>query len=89
MKRDCGKGDLIPYEWKLKYLLGDTDKELTRLANGPNDPQFEQIAAMLPPCGNVRLYAYDRQGYANCIRSLFKSGDGNIQQGTDRRHELD
>lgn len=88
MQRECGKGSLIPHKWVIKYYLDRHDKEYTKPATGPDDPQFEQLLAILRPCGDVRLYVADKQGYMNCIRSALVSPQGDLQLGIDRRNEL-
>ena len=88
MKRDCGKGELIPIRFVIKYCPTKADKELSRLATGLNDPAYEAIQQTLVPYGNVRLYACDKAGYCNCIRSTHCSPTGELSHSTDRRTEL-
>ncbi len=88
MKRDCGKGELIPSNFVIKYYKGKADQELSKPATGPDDTAFDTIQKELAPCGNVRLYVCDKAGYCNCIRSASRMPNGELKQGIDRRTEL-
>lgn len=87
MNRDCGKGRLIPVRFSLVWCVGMSDEEQKKDISEPNSDEFETILKKLPPCSNIRLYAWDKQGYANCIKSSFIAKDGLVTH-TSRVHEL-
>ena len=87
MKRDCGEGELIPIKWEVVSVAGASDKE-TVIGNMTKDKAletFEIKKAQLRDVqySDVRLYALDKKGYANCMKSWFQSG-----RETDRMAEL-
>jgi hypothetical protein len=82
MKRDCGPGELVPTKFFILYNVGISDKALRAEAD-----QFDALLPTLPPCSNIRLYAEDRAGYRNCIRSAYISPEGEVSFGPDRRAE--
>ena len=87
MKRDCGKGELIPHRYEIVYHVGMSDNKVKMPATGPNDPKFEEVLSRLIPHSHIMLYALDKQGYANCIRSVALSRAGEVSI-RDRRAEL-
>lgn len=87
MNRDCGKGRLIPVRFNLVWSVGQSDEEQSKDVSEPNTGEFEVILKELPPCSNVRLYAWDKQGYANCIKYSYVSKDG-LVTSSSRLHEL-
>lgn len=89
MKRDCGKGELVPYRYEIVHVVGRSDKEFkTPVTATEADAKFEEILSRLIPYSNIMLYALDKQGYANCIRSVWVTQDGKLSVATDRRSEL-
>lgn len=88
MKRDCGKGELIPLNFLIKYHTGKADREQTKSATGPDDVAFDTIQKELTPYGDIRLYVRDKAGYCNCIRSVSCMPNGEFKQNIDRRKEL-
>ena len=87
MKRDCGNGDLIPVKYFIKYQSDSSDRERTIQIDNPYSHEYDAVLFTLPPLGNIRLYARDKAGYCNCIRSDIIGSDG-ICISTDRRAEL-
>lgn len=89
MKRDCGKGDLIPIRWELVYSPPYSDKELVTKFKTLDEamPSWNERSKILVACSNLRLYAVDKKGYANPVMSIFINVNG-IVQTTDRRSEL-
>jgi hypothetical protein len=68
-----------------------------------NDKEHEQVVALeletaitafedklqeVGPYGDVRLYAEDRKGYANCVLSASRGHDGTVNMGANRMNEL-
>ena len=88
MDRDCGKGRLIPVRFNLVWCVGMSDEEQKKDVSDPSSTEFESILKGLPPCSNIRLYAWDKQGYANCIKSAYIDKEGLVADSTDRLHEL-
>jgi len=78
MKRDCGKGELIPTAWLVVSCTGiaDHEAELSFTTRAEAEISFHEILQQLVPYSNVRLYARDKQGYENCMKhsSMDKKG---------------
>jgi hypothetical protein len=72
MKRDCGKGELIPIKWVVVSCFGQSDDEIESKYDslGAAQIEFNRIAKGLVNCSDVRLYAKDKQGYMNCVLSI-------------------
>jgi hypothetical protein len=88
MNRDCGKGKLIPIRYSLVYCIGKTDDETNKELVDPFSKEYEEILATLPPFSNIRMYAWDKQGYANCIRSTYVDNKNIVTESTNRLAEL-
>lgn len=88
MNRDCGKGRLIPIKYTLVYCVGMSDDETTKSIPDPYSSEYEELLTILPPHSNIRAYAWDKQGYANCIRSSYIDKDGVVTELTNRLTEL-
>lgn len=91
MKRDCGKGELIPIQWSVVWCKGRNDEENERHFS-TLDTALELYHTLVEqlksdPCSNIRLYIQDKAGYANCIMSFSHQADGKFRT-TDRRSEL-
>lgn len=88
MKRDCGKGELIPDAWDLAYCSGPFDREFRcryhdqAEAEKAFEAQRNNLARI--PYSDVRLYVGDKEGYKNCI--LYWSQKSGIV--IDRRSKL-
>lgn len=70
MKRDCGPGILRPIKFTVVSCAGESDDEVETIHSNLKEALVEFIARQmsLTECSNVRLYAVDKQGYANCIK---------------------
>lgn len=90
MKRDCGQGELKPIAWEVVSTQGKSDDE-TVTSHATLDfalATYEaRVALATMPCSNVRLYAKDKQGYANCIKSFIRTAQNEVHT-TSRLHEL-
>jgi len=73
MKRDCGKGELVPAYWRVLYCASESDKEgkHDKLTKDEALKIFDDLCKILKDnkFADVRLYVCDKQGYANCVRS--------------------
>jgi len=73
MKRDCGKGELIPFVWKVLSCKGMDDRERCSIHKTEEEAiaAFDKRKVELSQIkfSNVRLYVGDKQGYLNCIDS--------------------
>ncbi len=71
MKRDCGDGELCPIEWEVVSCIDQSDDETVTeyITFEEARKVYGSILPELIPRSNVRLYAKDKQGYANCILS--------------------
>lgn len=91
MKRDCGEGDLIPVEWEVLSVIGQSDDEDIQVFQHYDEAMiaYNKLVSKIneTPCSNVRLYAKDKQGYANCILTLTHCFNGE-KITTDRTKEL-
>jgi hypothetical protein len=91
MKRDCGTGELIPVRFEVVSCKGTNDKEKeSRHATLVEAlAEYNHRTAMLHDikCSDVRLYAKDKQGYANCIKSWMLDASGVVHE-RDRLEEL-
>ena len=91
MKRDCGKGELIPVAFIVRISTGKNDTETrTKFASlaeaiGAFD---KALGSIKEPHSAVALYAKDRAGYENCILSAFWS-DSEEAKVTNRLNELE
>ena len=92
MKRDCDKEhDLIPIKYQVMFCKGQNDHEsvktFTELQQALD--YFDVIESELTEinCSDVRLYAVDKQRYANCIKVFLHRFDGSIYK-SDRTNEL-
>jgi len=89
MKRDCGEGELIPTSWRVVSCIGKIDNETeTKLSTKEAALEVFKLVvekAKQIPHSDVRLYACDRQGYANCVLYYSQNGGGII---SDRMSEL-
>lgn len=91
MKRDCGIGELIPVKFEVVSCLGKSDVETetshATLKEASEEFAKRKSASAGRPCSNVRLYAKDKAGYANCVQSwvLTKQGE---ETETNRLKEL-
>lgn len=88
MKRDCGKGELIPIRYSISWNVGNTDKEQYRDISSHLSKDFDYILATLPPLSNIRMYVHDKEGYCNCIRSTYIDSKGVAKEVTNRLEEL-
>jgi len=88
MNRDCGKGKLIPIRYELVWCVGQSDDETKRSISDPSSIEYDELLATLPPFSNISMYACDKQGYANCIRSTFIDAKGVVTEGANRLAEL-
>lgn len=90
MKRDCGSGKLKPIAWEVVSSVGKSDDELEFrfTTQAEAEVKLAQLVSELTPFSNVRLYAVDKQKYANCIVSVFCNPQGVIETRTNRRGEL-
>lgn len=89
MKRDCGKGELIPVAYEVVLATGQSDEESKWKFDSMVEAQkkFDELQATLVPCSSLRLYVKDKQGYANCILNHTITLQGK-EIKTDRRNEL-
>lgn len=91
MKRDCGNGELIPVKWEVVWCVGQSDSEKERGFSTRESALevFEELCCVIrnDRCSNVRLYAKDKAGYANCMKSFTVCVDGSVNE-TDRMSEL-
>ena len=55
----------------------------------PTFGEFERLLKSLPPFSDVRMYVWDKKGYANCVRSAGINGEGVIVDGANRLAELE
>lgn len=91
MKRDCGNGELIPIKWVVVSVVGQTgdkheQKFLTKdFAESAYRAKTE--ITLLNECSSSILYAKDKQGYMNCIKSTIHCKGGQINE-SDRSNEL-
>jgi len=92
MKRDCGNGELVPVKYEVVYCVGEHSDDEIVLERRTFNEAKEVFQSKLPEiqatrCSNLRLYALDKQGYANCIISYThcKNGEKTIN---DRTNEL-
>lgn len=93
MKRDCGKGELVPVGFRVAYCKGMKDKEvMSKPISTLEDALFTYNTILndvkSEPFSDVRLYAEDRKKYMNCIRATYISADGEINTSLDRVGEL-
>lgn len=88
MNRDCGKGKLIPIRYTLIYCTGKSDDETNKELADPFSKEYAELLAILPPFSNIRMYAWDKQGYANCILATYIDKDGIATESTNRLTEL-
>lgn len=91
MKRDCGTGALIPVKYEVVSCTGKSDRETETQHTTLDEAKAEfsrrcDLVATIP-CSDVRVYAVDKQKYANCIRSWILDAKGEVHE-TDRFHEL-
>lgn len=88
MQRDCGKGELVPDHYMVKWCPDSGDRERKqKIIKQSEAIQFYELV-VLNPLGNARLYVCDKKGYANCIQSRYMKEDGSIEQGQNRMAEL-
>ena len=91
MKRDCGIGELIPVAYEVVSCHGQSDDEsvMKFVTLGEATACYDSVVPTVKaaPYSDVRLYAKDRQGYMNCIKSLIHCADGSLNT-TDRVVEL-
>lgn len=91
MKRDCGKGELIPIKFVIVSCVGQSDDEKEQEFNTLDfalSAYRAQVSILKDiKCSDVRLYIKDKQGYMNCIKSWILCKDGKINE-TDRTSEL-
>lgn len=71
MKRDCGDGLLVPIAFAVVSCTGKSDRETVTQHKTQNEYDARVKQVMRVPYSDVRMYAKDRQGYANCILSTF------------------
>ena len=88
MKRDCGQGQLIPVKYSLAWNIGISDNESYKKLVDPFSKEYDELLATLPPYSNIRLYAWDKVGYTNCVRSSYVDRDGVVTESTNRLEEL-
>lgn len=88
MDRDCGKGRLIPVKYTLVWAVGQSDEETSKKISDPFSKEYEDMLVTLPAYSNIRMYAWDTAGYANCIRSAFVDKNGVATEATNRLTEL-
>lgn len=89
MKRDCGQGELKPVKYQVVSTIGQSDNEHVNTFSNLADAEmlFVVTEKRLTPCSDVRLYAVDKQGYANCVIMTIVTLQGQVNK-TDRRNEL-
>jgi hypothetical protein len=89
MKRDCGKGELIPISWTVMVSEGQNDDEVefNGLTFEAANQLFEEKAKHIGNCSSVRMYCKDKKGYMNWIRSQTLTLKGE-RFDRDRRNEL-
>lgn len=91
MKRDCGPGDLIPIKYEVVSCAGKTDTEVVTKHNTLQEALAEhenrktKLAGVV--CSNIRLYAKDKKGYANCVKRWMIDARGEVGE-VDRTNEL-
>lgn len=88
MNRDCGKGKLVPILYTLMYCIGRSDTDIVKNIADPFTKEYDEVLATLPAYSNIRMYAWDKQGYSNCIRSSCVDKDGVAKEITNRLTEL-
>jgi hypothetical protein len=91
MTRDCGNGELVPIRFEVCSCFGPSDNESHKAFAHLADAlaYFTTLKTTLQAvrCSNVRLYATDKKGYSNCIRSWTLDFHGVIFE-KDRLSEL-
>ena len=91
MKRDCGEGELIPIKYEIVYCIGEYDEEFVSKSS-TKEAALKEYAKHLQlildtKCSNIRLYAIDKEGYSNCIKSCIHTKQGE-KYFTDKTNEL-
>lgn len=89
MNRDCGNGELVPIKWSVVQSHPQSDDETEYIVDTLQDALalFEKLSINLQPCSSVRVYAKDKQGYANCVIRKTITANGQVLE-IDRRKEL-
>jgi hypothetical protein len=91
MKRDNGKGELVPAGYEVVSCSGPSDHE-TVSSHATLEfalAVYEATKATLKTTkgSDVRLYVKDKQGYMNCIKSWIYTARG-VEHESDRLQEL-
>lgn len=91
MKRDCGVGELVPIRYEVVSCSGTSDDEqvlnFKDLKMALSAYEIKITALQNVKCSDVRLYAIDKQRYANCVASWIRCANGEINT-TNRLAEL-
>ncbi len=86
MKRDCGEGELKPVKWEVVSSVGRTDfgTECEYSSKKEAIAEFESVKKALEDklCSSIRLYAKDKQGYANCVRNWTLTAQGLVLENS-------
>jgi hypothetical protein len=86
MKRDYGKGELIPVEWEVVSCEDKSKKERVKSFKSEDEALEDfKVRKSTLQCGSVRLYIKDKEGYCNCVLSYFMDAAGTVSI-MDRRN---